>query len=161
MVGRIVRPHGLLGEVSVEILTDFPERFAEGVSLALGPDGGRRLRIASARPHGGRFLIRFDGVDLEEAERLRGVDLCVTPSEAPPRPEGYVFHYELQGCRVVTGEGEELGTVTDLQDVGGRPLLSVATPRGERSIPFTRPIVVEVDLASRRVVVAPPVGLLE
>ena len=64
VIGRVMRPHGLVGEVSVEILTDFPERFREGLAVRLeGPDGDTRdTRIATVRPHGGRALIRFEGI---------------------------------------------------------------------------------------------------
>ncbi|HEX7614531.1 MAG TPA: ribosome maturation factor RimM [Thermoanaerobaculia bacterium] len=164
VIGRVVRPHGLLGEVSVEILTDFPERFHDGLAVRLsGPDGETRdARIASVRPHGGRVLVRFEGIASPEgAESLRNFDLSVGRDEVAPRPEGFVFHWEVEGCEALDRAGRPLGVVTELADVGGRPLLVIATPGGERDVPFARPIVVSVDIARRRIVLDPPLGLLD
>jgi 16S rRNA processing protein RimM len=164
VIGRVVRPHGLLGEVSVEILTDFPERFVEGLVVRLsGPAGEMRdARIASVRPHGGRALVRFEGIASPEgAESLRNFDLSVGRNEVAARPEGFVFHWEVEGCEALDRAGRPLGVVTELADVGGRPLLVVATPGGARDVPFARPIVVSVDVAKRRIVLDPPPGLLD
>ncbi len=163
-VGRVLKAWGLRGEVSVEILTDFPERFAAGRELLLrDPDGAvRPLRIASVRPHAGRLLLRFEGIGTpEEAERLRGSDLCAPPGDVPERPEGFVFHHEAAGLTALGPDGRVLGTVRDLVEVAGRPLLVLDTPRGEREAPFSRPIVVDVDLVRRRIVLDPPAGLLD
>lgn len=120
------------------------------------------LRIASARPHGGRLLLRFEGVETPEAvEAFCGADLCAFPGDEPARPEGYVFRYEAVGLVAVTGDGRPLGTVRELVDAAGRPLLVLETPRGPREVPFSRPIVVSVDLAARRIVLDPPDGLLD
>jgi 16S rRNA processing protein RimM len=159
-----VKPHGLAGEVAVEILTDFPDRFVPGLALTLrSPDGAlRSSRIDTVRPHGGRLLVRFDGVpDVDAAEELRGADLCVRPDETVPRPEGFVYHFELEGCRAVDREERDLGVVRELLDVGGRALLVLATPAGDRDVPFTHPIVVSVDVVKKRVVLDPPEGLLD
>ena len=164
VIGRVVRPHGLTGEVSVEILTDFPERFVPGLNVELrSADGGVRPgRLASARPHGGRMLIRFEGIDEPNgAESLRGLDLCVSPGQAPPRPPGFVFHWEVAGCQAVDASGAVLGIVRELIEVGGRSLLVVDTPRGPRDVPFSHPIVSSVDIAAKRIVLDAPAGLLD
>jgi len=164
VIGRVVRPHGLLGEVSVELLTDFPERFHVGLVVRLsGPDGeARDARIASVRPHGGRALIRFEGIATPEgAESLRNVDLSVGRDEVAARPAGFVFHWEVEGCEAFDRAGHPLGVVTELADAGGRPLLVVSTPGGARDVPFSRPIVVFVDVAKKRIVLDPPPGLLD
>ena len=164
VVGRVVRPHGLAGEVAVEILTDFPERFREGASLDLGGPGEdvRRVRIASVRPHGGRLLVRLEGVTgPEAAEALRDRDLYAPPGDVPGRPDGYVFHWEVAGCAVTDRSGRTLGVARDLENAGGAALLVVDTPRGRREVPFTRPIVVSVDVAGRSIVLDPPAGLLD
>ena len=164
VIGRVVRPHGLLGEVSVEILTDFPERFKEGLAVRLSGPGGetRDARIASVRPHGGRALVKFEGIaDPEGAESLRNFDLSVARDEVAARPEGFVFHWEVEGCEALDRVGRPLGVVTELADVGGRFLLVVATAGGARDVPFVRPIVVSVDVAKKRIVLDPPPGLLD
>ena len=163
-VGRVVRPHGVRGEASVELLTDFPERLVAGRELAArSPEGAvETVRIASARPHSARLLVRFEGFDTpEDVERLRGLDLCALPGDEPVRPEGFVFHHEAAGLVAVSRDGRPLGRVKELRDVAGRPLLVLETARGEREVPFSRPIVVAVDLAARRIVLDPPAGLLD
>lgn len=164
VIGRVVRPHGLTGEVSVEILTDFPERFVPGLDVELRHDDGgvRPARLAFARPHGGRMLIRFEGIhEANGAETLRGLDICVSPSQAPPRPPGFVFHWEVVGCQAVDAGGAILGTVRELVEVGGRSLLVVDTPVGPRDVPFSHPIITSVDIAAKRIVLDAPAGLLD
>ncbi len=164
VIGRVVKPHGLKGEVVVEVLTDFPERFGEGssVDLSLESDAVRPARILSSRSHGQRLLISFEGIsDVAAAEKLRNADLSVSAQDVAVRPPGYVYHWDVQGAVAVDAEGVEVGRVTDLVDVAGRPLLVLATPRGPREVPFTAPIVVSVDVAGRRVVLDPPPGLLD
>ncbi len=164
VIGRVVKPHGLGGEVVVELLTDFPERFREGLTVqVLEVHGGlREARLASSRPHGARALVTFEGVsDVTAAEGLRGAELSVNPGDAAPRPAGYVYHWEIEGAEAVDAAGGPLGRVTKLEDAGGRPLLVLETPRGPRDVPFSRPIVVSVDIAKKRVVLDPPPGLLD
>ena len=165
VVGRLARPHGLRGEMSVEVLTDFPERFVPGLAVvAAGPSGDRRreLVVASVRPAGERLLVSFEGVSSRtEADGLRGLDIAVPKGSEVPRPEGFVYHFDVEGCRAVDRSGRELGVVAALEEVGGRSLLTLRTPAGERDVPFVEPIVVSVDVARKLVVLDPPAGLLD
>jgi 16S rRNA processing protein RimM len=164
VVGRVVKPHGLMGEVVVEVLTDFPERFSLGLRVLLsgGAREAREMRILAVRPHLGRVLVTFEEIsDLSAAETLRNAELSVSAQDVAARPRGYVYHWDVQGAVAVDANGIEVGRVTDLVDVAGRPLLVLATPRGEREVPFTAPIVVSVDVAAKRVVLDPPPGLLD
>lgn len=166
-IGRVVKPHGLKGEVVVEVLTDFPERFSEGLRVRLS--GGshearemREVRILSRRSHGDRLLVSFEGIsDVGAAEALRNAELSVSARDVVPRPEGFVYHWDVEGAEVFDERGSKLGRVVELRDVGGRPLLVLETPRGPRDVPFVFPIVVSVDAAGKRVVLAPPAGLLD
>lgn len=163
-IGRVLRPHGLAGEVVVESWTDVPERFAPGLQVLLrGAEGERPARLEAVRPHQGRFLVLFEGTSTPEAaEALRGLELCIPFALADAdRPEGYFFHFELEGMDVFDRSGTPLGVVEALVDVAGRPLLTVRTPRGAREVPFVAPIVVSVDGPTRRVVLDPPSGLLD
>ena len=164
VIGRVVKPHGLKGEVVVEVLTDFPERFSEGLRVRLsgGAREARELRIVAARPHLGRVLLTFEGIsDVSTAETLRNAELSVSAADVAARPEGFVYHWEIEGAVVVDAAGRPLGRVAELADAGGRPLLVVETSRGPRDVPFARPIVVSVDVAGKRVVLDPPPGLLD
>ena len=164
VIGRVLKPHGLKGEVVVEVLTDFPERFSEGLRVRLsgGSREAREMRIVAVRPHQRRILLTFEGIsDVSTAETLRDAELSVNAQDVAPRPDGYVYHWEIEGAVVVDTAGKPLGRVAELADAGGRPLLVVATPVGARDVPFARPIVVSVDVASKRVVLDPPPGLLD
>lgn len=164
VVGHLARPHGLRGEMSVEVLSDFPERFVPGLAV-VGVDGAGRRRplvVAAVRPNGDRLLVTFEGVSSRnEAEALRGLDIAVPEGSEVPRPAGFVYHFDLEGCHAVDRSGRELGVVTGLSEVGGRSLLELRTSAGERDVPFVEPIVVSVDLGKRLVVLDPPAGLLD
>src|ERR1039457_4741573 len=118
VVGRITRPHGVRGEVSVEVRTDEPDRrFAVGSVLATDPVEAGPLTVESARWHSGRILIQLAGVsDRNGADDLRGTWLTLDSSEAGPSDDPDEFHdAELIGLAVVTTSGEPVGQVTDVR----------------------------------------------
>jgi 16S rRNA processing protein RimM len=163
-VGRVERLHGIAGEVSVSIRTDFPERFVPGAAfLWRNGDATRELRVTSARPHAGRMLLRFEGVgDASAARALAGGDLCIASGDARPAPPGYFYEHEILGWVCEDRSGRRLGEVTGLERAPGAPLLSVETRPGKVAlVPFVHGIVVSVDREARRVVLEPPEGLLE
>jgi 16S rRNA processing protein RimM len=168
IVGRIVRPHGIRGEVLVDVRTDEPEaRFVPGRALVTDatPAGvPASLTIESVRSHQGRLLVVFDGVyDRDVAEGLRGVLLCVDSADvaAPEDPDEFLDH-QLVGLRAVTPAGETLGEVASIDHAPAADLLVLRRPAGGTAlVPFVKAIVPEVDLAGGRVVVDPPEGLLE
>lgn len=163
-IARVARPHGLRGDVVADLLTDFPERF-EGLVDVVGvmPDGSHRgLKIESARQQKGRMLLRFEGVDsVELAEELRNSEICVAEAEAVDLEDDEFFDWELEGCRVVTADGEPLGEVTSVMRTGGTELLVVGGGERELLIPFAEAICTEVDLDARKITVDPPEGLLD
>jgi 16S rRNA processing protein RimM len=164
LVGLVRRPHGLKGEVSVEPLTDFPERFAAG-SVVTWRRGGesRELRVAGARPHGARFLVAFEGVaDPAAARGLQDGELSIPGAAATPPPEGFFYSHEIAGWECVDASGRRLGVASGLEKTPGGPLLSVARDGGgEALVPFVDGIVVSVDREARRIVLDPPEGLME
>jgi 16S rRNA processing protein RimM len=163
VVGRIGRPHGLTGEVSVLVRTDSPEqRFALRTVFELG--AGRRLTVAGTRWHKGALLVRFDGVgDRDAAELLRGELLTISADELPPPADPDEFHdHQLVGLRAELADGAAVGTVTDVVHGPAGELLVVAREgAGDALVPFVRDIVPTVDLAAGRVVLTPPDGLLD
>ncbi len=164
LVGLVRRPHGLGGEVSIEAATAFPERFRKGTRLEWrrGPET-RSLILATSRPHGGRWLLRFEGIeDVDAARALSGGELVVPESESFPAPEGFYYSHRIQGWRCEDRRGTPLGTVADLEQTPGGPLLTVSTPEGKSVlVPFVASIVVEVDDSRGRIVLDPPQGLFE
>jgi 16S rRNA processing protein RimM len=167
VVGRITRPHGVRGELAVEVRTDDPElRLAAGAVLKTEPAAAGPLTVAGTRWHSGRLLVRFADVhDRTAAESLRGTLLLVdsTDLEDLTEPDSYRDH-QLLGLTVVGADGAAVGTVADVLH-HGQDLLVVAGsgPRAgaEILIPFVSAIVTEVDLEARLVRVDPPAGLLD
>jgi len=166
VIARTVKAFGIRGEVAAEILTDFPERFAdvEGVVLRRGGEQ-REATLEGHRFHKGRVLLKFAGVDtMSGAELLVGFDVVVADDELFELPEGEDLYYDfdLVGCEVVSTSGEAIGTVESVMRTGAHELLSVRRPGGrEALVPFVDEICVEVDVAARRIVVELPEGLLD
>lgn len=160
-VGRVVKPHGLRGEVVVEAMTDVPERFAPGVDLRV--DGQVRTVVAS-RPHQGRVLVLFDGVsDRGDAEGLRNAEILAEPVEYDTT-DVYWAH-EIVGMQVRDAEGNAYGTVRDvieLPDAAGYDLLEVEHAGTTWLLPASDDLVEveDVDGAAVLVVIDPPAGLL-
>src|SRR5437764_15193804 len=127
VVGRITRAHGVRGEVSVEVLTDYPDiRFAPG--SVLGAPGGRSLVVLASRPHHDRLLVFFEGVgDRTAAEALMGVAL--TGADELPPPEGALWHDELEGFAALDAGGAVLGEVVEVLANPAHELLVVRTAR--------------------------------
>ena len=163
VVGRVGRPHGLRGEVTIEVRTDDPaSRFAVGSILATDPAERGPLTVAAARWHSGRLLVAFEGCqDRDTAETLRDTLLEIDSADLEPLgdPEEFYDH-DLIGLDVVTVGGEAVGTVTDVLH-HGQDLLVVEGPGAEILVPFVAALVPEVDVAGGKVVIDPPPGLLD
>jgi 16S rRNA processing protein RimM len=167
VVGRIGRPHGIRGDLIVEVRTDDPDlRFAAGSVLATEPAADGPLTISAARWHSGRLLVSFAGVgDRDRAEELRGVMLVVDSAELddPGDPE-YFRDYQLVGLDVLTTGGERVGKVADVLHHGQDLLVVVgdgARSGAEILVPFVAALVPEVDVGGGRLVIDPPPGLLD
>jgi 16S rRNA processing protein RimM len=164
VVGRVERPHGIEGEVSVSIRTDFPERFAPGEDFVWQRgEEVRELRVVSARPHARRVLLGFEGIaDAAAARGLAGGDLCIAANQARPAPPGFFYEHEILGWVCEDTAGRRLGEVTGLERAPGSPMLSVEVAPGKIAlVPFVHGIVVSIDRATRRIVLDPPEGLLD
>ncbi len=165
-VGRVLKAHGVQGEVMVEAISDVPGRLAPGRSLLLVREGepARTVEVAASRPHKTGMLVRFVGVDdRDEAGELRGAWLEVPRSQVPEAPEGTYYHYELLGCRCVDlgGSGTDLGEVVDLIEDGGGLLLIVSDGERRIPVPFVQAFLRRVDVAGARIELDLPPGLLE
>ncbi len=121
VVGRVGRPHGLRGEVTVEVRTDDPDqRFASGCVLATQPEALGPLTIANARPHAGGLIVSFAGVaDRDAAQQLRGAWLVIDSADVPVPDDPDEFHdHQLIGLDVITAAGSHVGTVADVRHHG-------------------------------------------
>ena len=163
-IGEIGRPHGLVGELRVTPLTDHPERFdtlRECVLWDVAHDRRERCRV-TARRHAGAVLVAIDGCATPEAAAaLTGRLLAVPEVDALPPPEGHFYPWQLEGCRVWTEDGREVGRVVRIEPAAAQDLWVIADATGEHLVPAVPDIVRDVDLKARRVVIRPPDGLLE
>ena len=170
VVARIGKPHGLLGEVTVQLHTDEPvRRLAVGTVIdteaASGTGVPRALTVRSTRVHNGVWLVAFEEVpDRTGAESLRGTRLVVDAADVlPADDEDDVFTEEqLRGLAVVDPAGTVLGEVGGLELGAAQDRLVILLPDGrEAQVPFVTALVPEVDLEAGRVVVDAPPGLLD
>ena len=162
-VAKVAKSRGIKGEVSCDLLTDFPERFddLENV-IAVLPDGGRReLRIEGYWFQQKRLVMKFTGVDsIEDAETLRDAEICVSEDNAVELADGEFFDWQLEGCDVITVSRKQIGKVRELMRPGGTEILVVDGDK-EYLIPFATSICIEVDVDNKRIVIDPPEGLLD
>ena len=164
VVGRIGRPHGIRGQVTVETRTDEPdERFAPGAVLSVdGPV--HQLVVERTHWHSGRLLVSFEGIeDRGAAEGIRGLLLHVErdEDELPTEPDEY-YDSNLEGCAVVLVDGTPVGLVAEVVHLPAQDLLVVHTPDDrDVLVPFVSAIVPDVDVVARRIVIDPPAGLLD
>jgi 16S rRNA processing protein RimM len=167
VVGRVVKAHGVTGEVVVDVRTDDPDtRFAPGSRLRARRKNGpeRTYEIESAREHSGRLLVRLTGVtDRSTADTLRGNLFVVDTEDLPPIDDPDEFYdHQLGGLRVVATDGRLIGNVNEVLHTAAGELLSVTSQTGaEILVPFVSAIVTEVSLANRTIEIDPPEGLLE
>jgi 16S rRNA processing protein RimM len=168
VAGRVVKAHGITGELVVDVRTDDPEqRFAPGTRLRLkprGPGETREVQVESARPHGARMLVRLSGVlDRDTADALRGSLFIVDSADLPPIDDPDEFYdHQLEGLAVRTVDGAQIGTVAEVLHTAAGELLSVRTPEGaEVLVPFVSAMVTSVSLAEGIVEIDPPDGLLD
>jgi 16S rRNA processing protein RimM len=165
VVGRVIRPHGVRGEVVVAIHTDSPaERFAVGSVFATDPAAAGPLKIDAVRSHQGRLLVTFETfADRDVADRLRGVLLLVDSEDvADPEDPDEFNDYQLVGLRAESPDGAVLGEVVRIDHAPASDLLVLRLPDGRDGlVPFVKAIVPEVDVPGGRVVVTAPEGLFD
>lgn len=169
VVGRIGKPHGIRGEVTVDVRTDEPERrFAAGATLrAQAPRGSASaltsMTVARARRHQSTLLVTFEELtDRNSAEAARGIVLHATvPADEVPEDPDEFYDHQLIGLTVYDVDGTVLGEVTGLVHGGAQDLLAVKAVDGRDTlVPFVKALVPEVDVADGRVVVADRPGLV-
>lgn len=165
-VGEVLRPWGIRGEVRVRPMTDRPrERFRrlrECVLWEPGADRREPCRIAACRFEGETVLVTMEGVTSpEEAKRLTGRLLAVAQEDALPAPEGHFYPWEMAGASVETPDGRRVGEFVRVEGSDAQPLWVVAEGGREHLVPAVAGIVVDVNVAERRIVIDPPEGLLE
>ncbi|MEE6168612.1 MULTISPECIES: ribosome maturation factor RimM [unclassified Mycolicibacterium] len=168
VVGRVVKAHGITGELVVEVRTDDPDaRFRPGVTLRGRAKGGgeRPFTVESVREHGGRLLVRLTGVaDRNAADELRGTIFVVDAAELPAIDDPDEFYdHELEGLRMVCADGTPVGKVSEVLHTAAGELLAVKADADghEVLVPFVSAIVTSVSREDATIVIDPPDGLLD
>jgi 16S rRNA processing protein RimM len=164
VIARAVRTHGLKGEVVAELLTDFPERFEDVEELVVvAPSGERKLgQLEDYWFQKDRVVLKLaEYDDIDKAKELIGSDFAVPESERVPLAADEYYDWELEGCTVKVGD-ESIGEVRSVMRTGGAEILVISDQAGkEQLVPLATPIVVEVNVAAKTIVIDPPEGLLE
>ena len=169
-VARLLRPHGVRGEVAAEILTDFPDRLTRLKSAELWNEktGATRSVVIGkcwlSRSRGGQAIFHFeDSRSVPDAQKLVGLEVQIPLAERAALPSGSYYVTDLIGCEVVEKNGASVGRVGDLQFTGGgvarNPILVVVSAHGELLIPLAQEICERVDVHARRIEVVLPPGL--
>jgi 16S rRNA processing protein RimM len=165
IVARAVRTRGLKGELVADILTDFPERFAQLSELTGVSPGGERKQFALENHwfQNDRMVLKFAGYDsIETAKALVGYEFGVPEAERVELAKDEFYDWELEGCLVESTAGVAIGKVREVMRTGGVELLVVVNEqRHEVFVPLVASIVTEVDVAQKKIVIDPPEGLLD
>lgn len=160
-IGRVIKPHGVLGEVRVELMTDVPQRFGWLKTIYVGERDPRPVAVESVRYHQEFVLLKLAGYPTRtEAEALRNELLQVPEEEAIPLEEGEYFLHQLLGLEVLTEAGQSLGRLTDILETGANNVFVVSGGGAEHLIPDIPDVVREVDVDGGRIIIRPLPGLL-
>ena len=159
VVGRIRSAWGVRGDVSVEVLSDAPKRFSAGSELRLK---GKSTRVERSRKHKRGILVKLDAVaDRTQAEALRGEELTILPEQVEPLPDGVYYHFQILGMQVLTEDGDNLGTISEIIVTGSNDVYVVhEDDRRDILIPALPDVVLDVDLQVNRMTVSLPDGLV-
>ena len=158
IVGQILAPQGIKGEIRVQVMTDFPDRFAPGELVYIE---GRPLEIECSRPHKQHLVLKLASVDTRrEAEELRGRDLSIPRSQIRELPDGEFYAFQLIGLDIFTTDGNHVGRISDIMVTAGNDIYVVQGKRGEILIPAIEDVVKSIDLNEGKVTIEAIEGLL-
>ncbi len=166
LLGEVLRPHGIRGELRVRLFTDYPERIRQLETVYLGdsPDSSTVIPYAveAIRFHQGYGLLKLTIInDRDAADRMRQLLVMVDLEHAVPLEEGEFYLYELIGLNVITDQDEPLGTITEVLETGANDVYIVDSPTyGEVLIPALADTILKTDIAGGIMVVRLPDGLI-
>jgi len=149
-VGFLRRPHGLQGEIIMDLHTDFPDRMKSGRKLFVGEEY-KPMTLASIRPHQSSLLVKFKGVETtEDAGVFRNQWVFIKAKDAPPLPAGQMYQYELIGFSVVDDKDNSLGKLIEIIETGANDVYIVRDDSGkEILLPAIPSVILDVEAGSR------------
>lgn len=150
VVGKLGRPHGLHGEIMMEVFTGFPERIQPGVIFYTG-QGYLPQKLLKRRPHARGLLVKFEGyMDRDEVGKLRNQIVYVRTADRPPLEEGEYYHHQLLGMQVLDEGGQLLGQVKRILETGANDVYVIQDPAGrEVLVPAIDSVILDIDLVGR------------
>lgn len=166
LLGRILRPHGVRGELRLEVITAYPDRIVPETVLYVGPDpedvhAAEPYHVDNVRKHQQYLILHFEGVeDRDAADMLRNQYVMVALEDAVPLEEDEFYLYQIIGLSVYTVDNEFLGEVRDVIETGANDVYVIQGPRGEVLIPATDEFVIDVNIEDQKVTVQLMDGLL-
>ena len=167
IVAKIVRPQGRHGEAIAELLTDFPERFAERNRLFLlsAKSAPRPIELERHWLHQGRIVFKFAGIEtITDAETLRGLEVAIPKTERAPLEDGAIYIADIIGCALIDSRAAaEVGTIIDVdRESSATPLLVIQTAaKQEALVPFAQAFHPKFDAAAKQLTMELPEGLLD
>jgi 16S rRNA processing protein RimM len=149
-VGFLRRPHGIHGEIIMDLHTDFPERMKQGRKLFVGDDY-QSMTLTNVRPHQTGLLVKFKGFETpEEAGKLRNQWVYIKSKDAQPLPEGQIYQHELFGFHVVDENDNPLGELVEIIETGANDVYVVKDHSGkEILLPAIPSVILKLDSAHR------------
>ena len=159
VLGRVLRPHGIRGELRLEVITAYPERIVEGGRVYLGTDpqeanAAELRRVIRVRRHQQYLIMELEGIsDRDEADAFRDYYVMVALEDAVPLEEGEFYLFQVLGMEVYTDEDEHLGQVSDIIETGANDVYVVHGPSGEILLPDIEECILKVDVPAGRMTV--------
>ncbi len=166
LLGEVLRPHGVRGELRIRLLTDYPERIArlDAVYLGKSPDAPHitRYPVEAMRMHQHYGLLKLGGVNnRDQAEPLRELFVMVAIKDAVPLEDDEFYLYQIMGLQAQTESGEILGKISDIIETGANDVYVIDSPQyGEILIPDANNTIVRIDIEAGLMIVNLPEGLL-
>lgn len=167
LIGEVLRPHGVRGEIKIRLLTDYPERVNDLDSVFLGKNPednkAKTYPVQSMRMHQGYGLLTLKNIrDRDSADRLRGLLVMIRTEDAIPLEDDEIYLYQLIGMRVETQDGNLLGIIKEVLETGANDVYIIDSDQhGELLIPVTDDTIVETDTDNNRIIVNLPEGLIQ
>lgn len=165
VIGEVVKPHGIRGEIKAFLFSEKPENFKQYKKIILQAEIDSRVevfKIVDSRKQGKLAILKLEGIDTREAaEALQGRKISLSKSDFPDLdPDEYYWH-QLKGLAVKTETGQDLGRVAKLFNAAAHDIMVVIGAGHEYLIPVSREIIREIDEAGGTIIISPPPGLLE
>ena len=164
-IGRVSKPHGVKGEIRIEyfnleephVFSHYQTIFLQGDEKSLHP-----YRLLTVRPHKKFILAQLEGIQSRaEAEQLRGKVVLIDPAELPPLKEDEYYWQDILGMRVVSENGEDVGTIKEIIPTGSNDVYVVEKGAQEILIPATQDVIISIDIEARTMIIHPLEGLLQ